>query len=194
MSPKGTFTYKFRGIRRKQDKTSITDGKKYKCPSCSTNWDTRGAMCRHYKEKHQAVLCTDCGKQFSSPLTLARHTYKHKERPFKCDKCAKNFAFQSELDQHSYVHKGLGSFFCMAKNCGREFIWQGDLNAHVVEHTRPWLKCDLDAKCTYSTRNPRLYKAHTNTHTRTKTYPCRYCGEEFDYTQQRKRHIERYHQ
>ena len=71
-------TYQFRGIRHKQDKTLTSDGKKYKCLACPTSWETTGAMCRHYKERHPAVLCTDCGKLFSSPLTLARHSYKHK--------------------------------------------------------------------------------------------------------------------
>ena len=130
---------------------------------------------------------------FTSPLTLARHTYKHKERPYSCTVCDESFAFNSELTQHSLRHKDRGAFFCMANGCGREFVRQGDLNAHVVEHTGPVLRCTMDVTCTYSSRNPCLFKAHENTHTRAKQYPCWFCGELFNFTQQRKRHMEKHH-
>ena len=186
MSPKGTFSYSFCGIRRKQSTPKTAGDGKYRCPTCPTNWDTRGAMCEHYQSSHPPLPCDKCSMTFTSPLTLARHTYKHKERPYSCTVCDESFAFNSELTQHSSKHKDRGAFFCMANGCGREFIRQGDLNAHVVEHNGPLLQCTMDVTCTYSSRNPRLFKAHENTHTRKKQYPCRFCGELFNFTQQRK--------
>ena len=193
MSPKGTFSYSFRGIRRKQSTPKTAGVGKYRCPTCPSNWDTRGAMCEHYRLSHPPLPCEECSMTFTSPLTLARHTYKHKERPYSCTVCDESFAFNSELTQHSSKHKDRGAFFCMANGCGREFVRQGDLNAHVVEHTGPVLRCTMDITCTYSSRNPRLFKAHENTHTRKKQYPCRLCGELFNFTQQRKRHMEKSH-
>ena len=192
-SPRGTFTYRFQGIRCKASTPVSAGENKYKCPTCPTMWNTRGEMCEHYRKVHPPLPCTECNMTFTSPLSLARHSYKHKERPYECETCGEKFAFNSELSQHTPVHKEKGSFFCMANNCGRSFIRQGDLNSHVLTHTGPILRCELDSSCTYTTRNPRLYKAHINTHTRKKKYSCRHCGEEFNYTQQVKRHVEKYH-
>ena len=192
-SPRGTFTYRFQGIRRKASTPVSAGENKYKCPTCSTTWNTRGEMCEHYRKTHSPLPSSDCNMTFTSPLSLARHSYKHKERPYECEVCGEKFAFNSELSQHTPVHKEKGSFFCMANNCGKTFVRQGDLNSHLLTHTGPLLRCEVDARCPYTTRNPRLYKAHINTHTRKKKYPCRYCGEEFNYTQQVKRHVEKYH-
>ena len=192
-SPKGTFTYRFQGLRRKPSMPVSAGENKYKCPSCSTAWNTRGEMCEHYRKTHPPLPCAECEMTFTSPLSLARHGYKHKERPYECEVCGEQFAFNSELTQHTPVHKETGSFFCMANNCGRKFMRQGELNAHALTHTGPLIRCNLDPACQYSTRNPRLYRAHTNTHTRKKKYPCRICKKEFDYTQQVKRHRENEH-
>ena len=192
-SPRGSFTYRFQGIRRKS-RTPVSAGEnKYKCPTCPKTWNTRGEMCEHYRNSHPPLPCMDCNMTFTSPLSLARHSYKHRERPYECEVCGEKFAFNSKLTQHSPVHKERGGLFCMANNCSKEFIRQGDLNAHILTHTAPLLRCEIDAECTYTTRNPRLYRAHTNTHTRRKKYPCKHCGEEFNYTQQVKRHVEKYH-
>ena len=193
MSPTGTFSYSFRGIRRKQTTPKTAGDGKYRCPACPSNWDTRGAMCEHYQLSHPQLPCDECPMTFTSPLTLARHTYKHKERPHSCTVCNETFAFNSEITQHSSKHKDRGAFFCMANGCGKEFVRLGDLNAHVIEHTGPILRCTMDVTCTYSTRNPRLFKAHENTHTRKKQYPCQICGELFNFTQQWKRHVEKFH-
>ena len=192
-SPRGSFMYRFQGIRRKSSTPVSAGENKYKCPACPRKWNTRGEMCEHYRNSHPPLPCTDCNMTFTSPLSLARHSYKHKERPYECETCGEKFAFNSELTQHSPVHKEWGGFFCMANKCGKSFIRKGDLSVHVLTHTGPLLRCEIDAECTYSTRNPRLYKAHLNTHTRRKKYSCKRCGEEFNYTQQVKRHVEKYH-
>ena len=150
-------------------------------------------MCEHYRLSHPPLPCDECTMTFTSLLTLARHVYKHKERPYTCTNCDETFAFNSELTQHASKHKDRGTFFCMSNGCGKEFVRLGDLNVHVVSHTGPLLHCELDATCTYSTRNPRLFKAHENTHTRKKQYPCKMCGELFNFTQQRKHHMEKCH-
>ena len=194
-SPRGSFTYRLKGIRRKPSVPVSAGENKYKCPACPRTWNTRGEMCEHYRNSHPPLPCPDCSMTFTSPLTLARHSYKHKERPIECTVCGEKFAFNSELTQHIPVHKkpGSGGFFCMANKCGKSFIRKGDLSAHVRSHNGPLLECEIDPNCPYSTRNPRLYKAHLNTHTRRKKYSCKRCGEEFDYTQQVKRHVEKNH-
>ena len=79
-SPRGTFTYRFQGLRHKASTPVSAGENKYKCPTCPTTWNTRGKMCEHYRKTHPPPLpCTDCNMTFTSPLSLARHRYKHKE-------------------------------------------------------------------------------------------------------------------
>ena len=56
MSPKGTFSYSFLGIRRKQSTPKTAGTGKYQCLACPSNWDTRGAMCEHYRVSHPPSL------------------------------------------------------------------------------------------------------------------------------------------
>ena len=104
-SPRGSFTYRFQGIRRKSGTPVSAGENKYKCPTCPKTWNTRGKMCEHYRNSHPPLPCTDCNMTFTSPLSLAQHSYKHKERPYECEVCGEKFAFNSELSQHSPVHK-----------------------------------------------------------------------------------------
>ena len=131
MSPKGTFTYSFRGIRRKQSTPMTAGTNKYRCPACPSNWDTRGAMCEHYRLSHPPLPCDECSMTFTLPLTLARHSYKHRDRPYSCDTCKETFAFNSELSQHA----------CKAQRKRRFLLYGQRMWKIFCENRRPECTC-----------------------------------------------------
>lgn len=69
------------------------------------------------KEKPRNMVCELCGKKFTSPSGLLRHSYTHTtEKPFKCHICSKQYPTSYKLKEHVMRHEGIKNYVCT--HCG----------------------------------------------------------------------------
>ena len=184
---KGSVEIKEYGVKRK-----VSDGKlKFKCPKCGKRTKTRKQQNQHYKDSHDPIMCSNCDKVFNNPASLSVHMYDHMEHRFKCDNCEQGFHFAGQLTQHKAVHRkeGKGTFQCMTSNCGKWFIWKGDLVVHIETHKKKEWKCP---HCDHITTCEKYLKTHIKSRHETDEndypYKCAVCNRRFLYRQQLARH------
>ena len=71
---KGKLVTKTYGIKNPAKKVS---GRKYKCTSCESKWNSVGELNRHFKEVHPPIQCKICKNFLNTPSTLTRHMFSH---------------------------------------------------------------------------------------------------------------------
>ena len=178
---KGKFHTRSHGLRRKKKRTRF-----FTCSVCGTRKTSTHDLNRHYKLKHEPLICKECDRAFTTPSGFARHKYTHEPPRFPCDDCDKKFFFSYELKQHRITHLKVRAHFCNYGNCTRGFMNNADLLKHVRTHTTKRMNCK---KCEYSTTNPRLMKSHQKKHSNIDQFQCSQCLETFRYRNQLRRHL-----
>ncbi|KAK6711749.1 hypothetical protein SNK05_006181 [Fusarium graminearum] len=155
-----------------QDGTSSQSALPIRCPLCSEQFDSIGALihhCRHrlclgatqpeqytaeqdgvdqeYWENH--LKCPQCNSILGSQADFTVHmrTVHSTDRPFKCDfeGCDASYKTKRQLVRHKVTHSDLKPFECTAKDCGKSFHLKVVLEAHLATHSddRPFI-CDID--------------------------------------------------
>ena len=178
---KGKFHTRSHGLRRKKKRMRF-----FTCGVCGTRKTSTHDLNRHFKLKHEPLICKECDKAFTTPSGLARHKYTHEPPRFPCDDCDKKFFFSYELKQHRITHLKVRAHFCNYGNCTRGFMNNADLLKHVRTHTTKKMNCK---KCEYSTTNPRLMTSHQKKHSNRDQFQCSQCLETFRYRNQLRRHL-----
>eukprot|EP00794_Sanderia_malayensis_P020470 gene20470-22486_t len=131
----------------------------HECPQCSASFIQNSHLRRHIRVKHtegkddSENQCDICGRSFATQYVLQLHVNSiHKgTRPFPCNECSDTFTLQGYLIRHERTVHGLErelpekdkKYLCRQSGCGKRFLLQTELNAHIAEHTG-----EMPYKCT----------------------------------------------
>ncbi|XP_023275565.1 zinc finger protein 668-like isoform X1 [Seriola lalandi dorsalis] len=91
----------------------------YECDLCKRVFTSLKA-CEYHVKLHKCMLdvvCEICGRNFSSPKSLARHRRKTCRSSFKCTDCTQTFTKKNALLKHSFSHLGLLPYTCVRCHC-----------------------------------------------------------------------------
>lgn len=188
-----------------QDGTSSQSALPIRCPSCSEQFDSIGALihhCRHrlcsgatqpeqdtaeqdaidqdYWENH--LRCHKCNTNWLSQHNLTKHIQAahSTDLPFKCDfeGCDAAYKYKGNLVEHKLMHSDLNPFVCTVKDCGKRFPNKSRLDSHLAVHSddRPFI-CSFD-NCGKKFKWPNALKAHEKTHKpdRPRPFQCDFDG------------------
>lgn len=187
-------------------KTHVED-RFYECDLCKRVFTSLQA-CEYHVQLHKCLLginCEVCGRNFTSPKSLARHRKKMCHRNFKCTDCTKTFTKKNALLKHSFSHLGLLPYTCircrshfrLAKlyrqhkceperihcvACLREFLSQEDFQRHKKD-TGCWGNQEPKGdeirclECGQRFQTPEEMKKHAGAHQR--VLKCAECGKGF---------------
>ncbi|GFQ71582.1 hypothetical protein TNCT_179301 [Trichonephila clavata] len=128
------------------------------------------------------LVCTACGKVFTTGSTLSRHRiWHHKSEDDK-------FKFNCKLCPYASNISPFSRLTCI--NCGKIFSAAATLSRHQIWHH----KCPDDifkyncSLCPYATNHTNRFKSHKLVHDPGRKYICKECGNGFTNSQSLKCH------
>ncbi|XP_044065385.1 zinc finger imprinted 3 [Siniperca chuatsi] len=162
----------------------------YECDLCKRVFTSLKA-CEYHVQLHKCmlnVMCEVCGRNFSSPKSLARHRKKTCHRNFKCTDCTKTFTKKNALLKHSFSHLGLLPYTCVRCRC--HFRLAKLYRQHKCEPER--IHCVACLREFLSQEDFQQHKKDTgcwgNQEPKGDEIRCLECGERFDTSEELKKH------
>ncbi|CAH8628078.1 unnamed protein product [Schistosoma intercalatum] len=132
-----------------------------------------------FEDQTDRPICQRCSKSFKSHLTLKHHTEvcsnRNSEPRFCCEVCRKKFRTDIQYTRHIYYTHSQRTFLCKEKSCGRAFLSNSHLIAHMTTHTsdRPY-SCPVQG-CSYQARTVGRLAQHKIIHGQGRRFSCDYC-------------------
>ncbi|XP_023124582.2 zinc finger protein 668 [Amphiprion ocellaris] len=164
----------------------------YECDLCKRVFTSLKA-CENHVQLHKCMLnvvCDVCGRNFSSPKSLARHRKKSCHRNFKCTDCTKTFTKKNALLKHSFSHLGLLPYTCI--RCRRHFRLAKLYRQHKCEPER--IHCVACLREFLSQEDFQQHKKDTgcwgnqDRNVTPDEIRCLECGQRFDTSEELKKH------
>ena len=96
--------------------------------------------CTNIHGRSESLVCSDCGKLFSSSKQIKNHKYnvhpKIKDK-YECEQCLQKFPYAHVLDKHKVRNHSGERFVC--SNCNKSFTLRSNLLKHVkIFHGKSW--------------------------------------------------------
>ena len=138
------------------------------CSECGVIFNSKGAMLRHYKNKHQGLKfsCDECDKKFADRGYLNKHIQsKHKGIIYPCDLCEYLAPIKASLKRHVLtVHEGI-MYPC--HQCDYEGSHKSHLRRHIQNvhegNKFPCSECDYQAQIILDTLQKHIQSKHEMT-------------------------------
>ncbi|XP_076592269.1 uncharacterized protein LOC143323998 isoform X3 [Chaetodon auriga] len=163
----------------------------YECDLCKRVFTSLQA-CEHHVQSHKCMLnfkCEVCGRNFSSPKSLARHRKRMCYCNFKCTDCTQIFTKKNALLKHSFSHLGLLPYTCIRCRC--HFRLAKLYRKHKCEPER--IHCVACLREFLSQDDFQQHKKDTgcwgNQEPKGDEIRCLECGQRFDTSEELKKHF-----
>ncbi|XP_070690928.1 oocyte zinc finger protein XlCOF6 [Pempheris klunzingeri] len=162
----------------------------YECDLCKRLF-TSLTECQYHVQSHDCmmnIICEVCGRNFSSPKSLARHQRRMCRRNFKCTDCTETFTKKNALLKHSFSHLGLLPYTCIRCRC--HFRLAKLYRHHKCEPER--IHCVACLREFLSQEDFQQHKKDTgcwgNQEPKGDEIRCLECGQRFDTSEELKKH------
>lgn len=131
--------------------------------------------------KGEINICEFCGEKFAFRKDLRYHMEaNHKDSTLECPVCRKKFSWKKRgkfYERHLNSHYGVKVFKHKCDACGKTFLENSKLRAHMSLHNNELLhKCTV---CGKGYANKSSLVRHERKHTGVKPYQCKICQEGF---------------
>ncbi|CAG9584761.1 unnamed protein product [Danaus chrysippus] len=150
------------------------------------------SIAQHMRHNHEQGLlhkCTTCGKEFPIVARLKNHMLVHTNTfNFFCDLCPYKSKHKYYLVMHMRTHTGEKPYKCA--QCPATFVNPSNLNKHKLTHQEKQFKCMLCEKAFRT--GTALWEHHDAKHMNIK-HTCTYCGRDFCYKSDLRKHEIRNH-
>lgn len=130
----------------------------FTCQECNQKFSSYYSYNQHFPHQKSELpstryVCDICQKDFKNKSVLRLHKDLHMEKRYKCHLCPKVYHARTPLNMHLKKHRMDLNYICDV--CGKCFVQNKDLKAHMNVHTGFKITCNI---CNMKVTKNNLYR------------------------------------